>query len=426
MRAQLAVTVSWGGDVSARLLEVAKRLEPIDANLSRMTYLDAIYAAVFAGRFAAPGADVAAATQAVVDGPPPPGTLSEADQILDGLTANFSQVGAPFRRVSAMRKIGNPCAFPGREMRWLSLATIAAVGVWDDHRWAELTDRYIELCRQEGTVNELLISLTWRTFVLLFAGTDSCDVGGRRAAGGVEGHRGQPRASAVRHSGARRVPWPRGRTSVLLDATLRDASQRGEGAGITIGEWASAVLNNGRGHYQAALAAAQRATEYTEDLSARNWALAELVEAAVRSGETESSRNRLPPARPDHEGWAPTGRSASRPGHARCSPQARKRMSLYQEAIERLGRTSVRAEVARAHLLYGEWLRRERRRGGCAHGSCGRRMGCSRRWACRRSPSGQARAVGDGRDRAQAQRGGSPGRNSTAQELRSPGWRRTG
>ena len=69
-----------------------------------------------------------------------------------------------------MRKIGNPCAFPGREMRWLSLATIAAVGVWDDQWWAELTDRYVELCRQEGAVTELPIALSSRTYLLLFAG----------------------------------------------------------------------------------------------------------------------------------------------------------------------------------------------------------------------------------------------------------------
>ena len=365
VRAQLAVTVSWGGDVSARLLEVAKRLEPIDANLARMTYLDAIYAAVFAGRFAAPGADVAAAAQAVVDGPPPPGTLTEADQILDGLTANFSQVGAPLPRlVSAMRKIGNPCAFPGREMRWLSLATIAAVGVWDDHRWAELTDRYIELCRQEGTVTELLISLTSRTFVLFFGGELTA------ATSVVEELQAASKAIgdnlALAQYGMLGLAAFLGRAdeaSVLLDATLRDASQRGEGAGITIGEWASAVLNNGRGHYQAALAAAQRATEYTEDLSARNWALAELVEAAVRIGETESAdtayRQLAQTTRGSGTDWALGVQARSRALLAAGAEAD----DLHQEAIERLGRTSVRAELARAHLLYGEWMRRERRRG---------------------------------------------------------------
>ena len=364
VRAQLAVTVSWGGDLSARLLEVAKRLEPIDANLARMTHLDAIYAAVFAGRFAAAGADVVAAAQAAVDGPPPPAP-SEADRILDSLTANFSQAGTPIPKVvSAMRKIGNPCAFPDREMRWLSLATIVAVGVWDDQWWAELTDRHVELCRQEGAVTELPIALSSRMYLLLF--------GGELAAATSVAEELQAASKAIGNDlalaqyGMLGLAAFLGRADeapALLAAALRDAAQRGEGAGITMGEWASAVLNNSRGHYQAALAAAQRATEYSEDLSWRNWALAELVEAAVRSGETESAqtayRQLTETTRGSGTDWALGVQARSRALLAAGAEAD----GLYLESIERLGRTSVRAELARAHLLYGEWLRRERRRG---------------------------------------------------------------
>ena len=364
VRAQLAVTVSWGGDLSARLLEVAKRLEPIDANLARMTHLHAIYAAIFAGRFAAPGADVVAAAQAAVDGPPPPAP-SEADRILDSLTANFSQAGTPIPKVvSAMRKIGNPCAFPDREMRWLSLATIVAVGVWDDQWWAELTDRHVELCRQEGAVTELPIALSSRMYLLLF--------GGELAAATSVAEELQAASKAIGNDlalaqyGMLGLAAFLGRADeapALLAAALRDAAQRGEGAGITMGEWASAVLNNSRGHYQAALAAAQRATEYSEDLSWRNWALAELVEAAVRSGETESAqtayRQLTETTRGSGTDWALGVQARSRALLAAGAEAD----GLYLESIERLGRTSVRAELARAHLLYGEWLRRERRRG---------------------------------------------------------------
>ena len=364
VRAQLAVNVSWGGDVSAKLLEVAKRLEPIDANLARMTYLDAIYAAVFAGRFAGPGADVAAAAQAAVDGPPPPDP-SEADRILDSLTANFSQVGTPIPKVvSAMRQIGNPCAFPDREIRWLSLACIAAIAVWNDQWWAKLTDRHVELCRQEGAVTELPIALSSRTFLLLYGGELAA------ATSAVEELQAASKAIgndlALAQYGMLGLAAFRGRADealALLAATLSGAAQRGEGAGITIGEWASAVLNNGRGHYQAALAAAQRATEYTEDLSARNWALAELVEAAARSGETESAQTAYGQLTETTRGsgtdWALGVQARSRALLAAGTEAD----GLYRESIERLGRTSVRTELARAHLLYGEWLRRERRRG---------------------------------------------------------------
>ncbi len=363
VRAQLAVTVSWGGGVSAQLLEVAKRLEPIDANLARMTYLDAIYAAAFAGRFAGPGADVAAAAQAAVDSPPPPAP-SEADRILDSLTT-FSQVGTPVAKVvSAMRKIGNPCAFPDREIRWLSLASIVAIGVWHDQWWAQLTDRHVELCRREGAVTELPTALTSRTFLLLFGGELAA------ATSAVEELQAASKAIgndlALAQYGMLGLAAFRGRAdeaSALLAATLSGAAQRGEGAGITIGEWASAVLNNGRGHYRAALAAAQQATAYTEDLSARNWALAELVEAAVRSGERESAETAYSQLTETTRGsgtdWALGVQARSRALLAAGAEAD----GLYLESIERLGRASVRAELARAHLLYGEWLRRERRRG---------------------------------------------------------------
>jgi DNA-binding CsgD family transcriptional regulator len=365
VQAQLAVLVSWGGDVSARLLEVAKRLEPIDADLTRMTYLDAIYAAVFAGRFAAPGADVAAAAQAAVDGLPPPGTLGEAGRILGSLRANFSQVCGPLPKlVSVMRKVG--CA-PDREIRWLTLATIVAIGAWDDQWWAELADRQLELCRREGSVTRLMSSLSSRMYLLLHRGELA-------AATSVVGEL-QAASQAIRNDLARAqygmlaLAAFRGRAdeaSALLTATLRGAAQRGEGAGITMGEWASAVLNNGRGHYQAALAAARRATEYTEDLSWRNWslwALAELVEAAVRSGETESAETAYGQLTQTTTGsgtdWGLGVQARSRALLAAGTEAD----DLYREAIERLGRTSFRAELARAHLLYGEWLRRERRRG---------------------------------------------------------------
>jgi DNA-binding CsgD family transcriptional regulator len=364
VRAQLAVTLSWGGDASARLLEIAKRLEPIDASLARMTHLDAIYAAVFAGCYAAPGSDVVAAAQAALDGPPPR-ALSENARIFDGLTADFSLVSAPLAKVvSAMRRIGDPTTLPGREMRWLSLATIAASGAWDHCRWEALTDRYLALCRQEGAVTELPIALTSRTSVLLFAGKLTA------AASAVEELQAASRAIgdnlALAQYGELALAAFTGRAeevTVLLETTLRDAARRGEGAGITMGEWASALLNNGRGRYQAALAAARRATGYPEDLSWRNMALAELVEAAVRSGDIESARAAYSQLTETTRGsgtdWA-LGIQARSQALLMAGAEAN---VLYEEATERLGRAGVRADLARAHLLYGEWLRRERRRG---------------------------------------------------------------
>jgi DNA-binding CsgD family transcriptional regulator len=151
--------------------------------------------------------------------------------------------------------------------------------------------------------------------------------------------------------------------SGLIEATLRDAPPRGEGLAISAAEWASAVLNNGLGRYTEALAAAQRASENHPELGFSNWALVELIEAAARSGMTEptaSAFRRL--AEMTSASGTDWGLGIQARSQALLS-QGEPAEGLYREAIERLGRTRIRVELARAHLLYGEWLRRQRRRG---------------------------------------------------------------
>ena len=178
---------------------------------------------------------------------------------------------------------------------------------------------------------------------------------------------------------------------------------RGEGIGITFAEWANAVLNNGLGHYDKAMAAAQRATAYPLDLAFPSWPLVELIEAAARSG--------LPRPRPSAYRRLAEMTSASGTDWA-LGLEARSRAllsegeaaeRLYREAIARLGQTRFRVELARAHLLYGEWLRRERRRSTHAS-SCARPTACSRRWAWRLRRAGQARTAGHRRDEPQTHR----------------------
>jgi DNA-binding CsgD family transcriptional regulator len=330
-----------------------------------MTYLDAIHAAVFAGCFAAPGADVAAAAEAALDGPQPGTTSPAFDDILDGLIANLSQADTPLPKVvHAMRKLGNPCAFAYPSTRWLSLASVAAIGVWDDRRWADLADRHVKLCRQEGAVTEQPIALSSRTYLLLFRGelaaatsvVEELWAASKAVGNDLALARFATLALAAFAGRAEEV-------STLLTAALRAAEQCGQGAGIPMAEWACALLNNGCGNHQAALAAAQRAIEYNEDLYWRNFALTELVEAAVRSGEHDSAKTAYALLTETTAGsgtdWA-RGIQARSAALLASGPEAE---DLYKESIERLGGASVRAELARAHLLYGEWLRREGRRG---------------------------------------------------------------
>jgi DNA-binding CsgD family transcriptional regulator len=138
--------------------------------------------------------------------------------------------------------------------------------------------------------------------------------------------------------------------------------QRGEGMGLSVAQYAHAVLNNGLGRYQDALAAAEQVTEHLEEVVFSSWVLPEHIEAAARSGKPERARQSL-------QQLGETVRAGATEWGLGVEAQSRALLSdgdaaerLYREAIERLGRTRVTTALARAHLLYGEWLRRERRR----------------------------------------------------------------
>jgi DNA-binding CsgD family transcriptional regulator len=362
VRDQLAFAASRSGDVPALLLTAAKRLEPIDAGLARATYLDAMYAAMFAGRLAGPGADLVAAARAAGAAPPPPGAPSTADLLLDGLAATLNHGyahGLPALR-KALITFGSDIP-ADQQMRWLAFATIAALHVWDDERWEVLTERYVQLARELGALTELPLALTSRALVLLFAGeltAAASVIDELQAAIDATG------STLAQYSALALTAWrgTEAEASALVDATIRDASRRGEGYAITGANWTRAVLNNGLGRHDAALAAAQRATAYPTEFGLQ-WALAELVEAAARTGMSDTAaaagRHLAEMATASGTDWALGVR-------ARCDAllaEGAEADGLFRESIMRLGRTRVRAELARAHLLYGEWLRRERRRG---------------------------------------------------------------
>jgi DNA-binding CsgD family transcriptional regulator len=150
--------------------------------------------------------------------------------------------------------------------------------------------------------------------------------------------------------------------AALFDATIAEASRRGEGIGIALAEWANSMLNNGLGRYEAAMQAAQRASTSSVEMVVRSWATAELVEAAARSGRNDIAAEALcrltEITSASGTDWALGVEARSRALLSDGDSAER----LYVESIERLGRTRIRVDLARAHLLYGEWLRRQRRR----------------------------------------------------------------
>ena len=361
VRARVAFVASRGNDAPPLLLKAATRLEPVDARLARATYLEALTAAQFAGRLAGPGGsllDVARAASTM-----PSDTSTAADILLEGLVANFDQgysAGLPIlRRAVAGFGGGMPVGDLGA---WIGLAVAAALHIWDDSGYAAVGDRWAKLCREAGALSDLPAALHTLAFVLILGG----DLTG--AASLVEEVQVATEATEINFGayGALGVIAFRGDevdAATLIEANIKDALLRGEGARLSAAEWANAVLNNGLGRYQDALAAAQRASENTWELMFTNWALAELIEAAARTGMSEAAADahlRLSEfARASNTDWV-LGIYAR--ANALLS-QGDEAEAFYRDAIEHLGRTRIRAELARAHLLYGEWLRRQRRRG---------------------------------------------------------------
>ena len=362
LRAQFAFISSRGSDAPPLLLKAAKLLEPIDADLARDTYLDSLSAALFAGRLAVGGGALDVARRAGAKGHAPP-TARPPDLLLDGFATYYDQgyaAGLPILR-RALTTFGSGMSVV-EELRWLWLACVAAMHVWDDKRWQVLSERHVQLARNVGALSELPLALSSRAYTLLFAGdlpAAASLIEEAQAVTEVTGSKLAPYGSL----GLAAFRGHPAEVSVLAEAAIKDATRRGEGNAITIAQWATAVLNNGLGQYKKAIIAAQHAASHPEDLGGAHWAAVELVEAAVRCGRMDLAAEahcRLEEmTNASGTDWA-LGVEA-RSGALISEGETAER--LYRQSIERLDGTCVQAELARAHLLYGEWLRRELRRG---------------------------------------------------------------
>ncbi|MFI0451994.1 ATP-binding protein [Actinomadura sp. 6N118] len=362
LRARLAYVTDRGRDAPPILVKAAQGFEPVDVRLSRATYLDAMSAAVFTGRLARPGGGTLEVAKAAGAAPRLPHPPRAPDLLLDGFVALFNEgymAAAPILRRAL-------AAFPDgtsadEELRWMWPACIAAVHTWDDDLWEALSGRFVELARGVGALSELPLALTMRAHLLLYTGD--------LAAAGALIDEAQAvievTGSSLAGYGAMTLAALRGReaeASALIETTTKDVTRRGEGIGITAAELATAVLGNGLGRYREAMIAARRGASHERDPGLANWAAVEFIEAATRSGKNEAAAGALhrisEVAAVSGTDWALGVEARSRALLA----DEEVAEPLYQESITRLGRTRIRPDLARAHLLYGEWLRRERRR----------------------------------------------------------------
>jgi DNA-binding CsgD family transcriptional regulator/tetratricopeptide (TPR) repeat protein len=358
LRAQVAFASSHGRDAPPLMLSAAKRLEPLDARLARETYLEAFTAALFVGRLSTAVADVARAARTA---PASPTKGRAPDLLLDGLALLVTEgyaVGAPALK-RALLAVQSQDISVEEGLGWLWLAERAAMAVWDDEAWHILASRHVKLARDAGALSELPLAV--RTRILLHSHS------GELAEGAALIAEAQVVADATGSQlapyGATGIAAWRGReaeATALIQANMDGVTSRGEGRGVT-SQYSAALLYNGLGRYDEALAAAERVCEY-DDVGVLGWELAELIEAAVRSGQparaSEPLRRLSETTRASGTDWARGTEARSRA----LLSEGETAENCYREAIERLGRTRMRPALARAHLLYGEWLRRENRR----------------------------------------------------------------
>jgi len=363
LRAQIAFVSRHGSDAPTMLLGAARRLMPLSPALAYETYLEALSAALFAGRLAAPGASTLDVARAAKAAPRPP-VIGGLELLLDGLATFFCdgyEAAVPILRQS--EKESDSGNMPvSEQLRWKWLAAIASNHLWEDARWEAISESHVQIARETGALGELPLALSQRVYAHLFAGELAT------AASLVDEIRAATEATGVNLTpyGAVGLVALRGREPEaisLIDESRVDATRRGEGIGLSVLDWAQAVLYNGLGRYDEAREAALRVFEYPHDLGGPlNWGMVELIEATARAGKPELAAgvcSRLAElATASGTDWA-LGLAARSEALLADDQRAEE---LYVEAVDRLGRTRMAVDHARAHLLYGEWLRRQRRR----------------------------------------------------------------
>jgi DNA-binding CsgD family transcriptional regulator len=365
LRGQIALVQRRGSDAARLLLSAARCFEPLNADLARETHLEALEAAMWAGDLDNPGG-VREAARAARGAPPGPEPPRAADVLLDALairlTEGYAAAAPTLTRALELVLAPNLTVEVGRGL-WLAgsrASDMVVLELWDAESWHALAARQVRFARDTGAPLYLQSALNFLARRHLLAGeltTAALMIEEDRLIREVTG------IPPIAYTEMMLAAWrgQEAQTSELIEATMREATARGLGRPVDFATYASSVLNNGLGRHDAARDAARQAFE-RDHVGYGPFVVPELAEAASRTGDVAlvraarewlSKRTRVTPTE-----WVlgieARVRALLSEGDAADS--------LYRESIARLGRTRVRAELARAHLLYGEWLRRERRR----------------------------------------------------------------
>jgi DNA-binding CsgD family transcriptional regulator len=356
LRAQVVFLSRRGRDAPQLLLEAAQRLEPLDAELARDTYLEGISSAMFAGRFVTgPGERElaeAASNLGAVQGPGP------ADVLLDGLMTRFTDgYAAAIAPLSEALRAIRDLDGDGDDQRWLWLACRLAQDIWDDELWFALATTGVRVARDTGALTLLPNALNHLAALNVHSGAFAAAAALSDEVTLLAEAAGFPPLDYSRFKLAA-TRGDRAAVQAMIEGPLQGAVARGEGQAIGV-QWALlALMHNGYGQYDKALTAAQTGCEY-EEVIAYNGSLVELVEAAVRSGQPEDGARAFERLR---DRTSAAGTAWSLGVEARGLALLHDDEAAYQESIEQLARSRAAVELARSRLVYGEWLRRENRR----------------------------------------------------------------
>jgi DNA-binding CsgD family transcriptional regulator/tetratricopeptide (TPR) repeat protein len=360
VRAELAFATNRGTDASRLLVKAAKRLEVVDVASARTTYLDAVLAAIFAGRLASAEADLISVAQAAATLPDVEKATTE-DLLLAGLTKSWVEgyeTALPILRGALVAMTDGVSA--GQDARRLVLAYGTAHYIWEDALAETLGARCETIVRDSGALSDMAVWLSAPIMTALLEGRHAAaaalveEIRAITAAIGNNLH-AHPIMFYLAVRGDERE------ATAFINTARTEAYRRGEGFAVSCAEWTTALLHNGLGHYPQALGALQ-GSEHLWQMGYSNWALVELIEAATRCGAHQTAqgayRRLAQTTLVSGTEWALGVDSRSRAllaGDDQAEP-------IYRDAIDHLERTRAQFDLARAYLLYGEWLRRQNRR----------------------------------------------------------------
>jgi DNA-binding CsgD family transcriptional regulator len=361
LRGRVVFASGHTGDASTALLKAARRLEPFDLALARETYVAAWGAAILTAGGPGDGDVLLEICRSVRALPPPPDGPRPLDLTLEGLTLLITE-GHAAAASTLQRAAKVLTSIPVEEvLRWGWVAARTSSAVWDYEGFHAISARQVQLARDVGALDQLPLFLsqagTARAWMGDFAGAEAVAAESASVAART-GNRFPPHVVLV----LRAMQGREGEGSAVIASAVEESAASGQGATATFAQWAAAVLRNGLAHYKEAASAARQAAANPFDPWSALRALPELVEAAARLGDDEAARDALDRLAVMTQ---PSGNDPALGIEARCRAlltDGADADDLYREAIDRLGLTRLRPELARAHLLYGEWLRREGRR----------------------------------------------------------------